>query len=268
MAVTIETIAVVTGASSGIGAATARALAAQGATVIAVARRADRLADVVGECRENAPGSDYIACDLRDEAAATALCDEIWERFGAIDVLVNNAGVPMRRQVTALTMAEVDEVLHLNYRVPVAMTLEVLPRMLGAGPRHDRQRVEPRRSPRHPGEAAYCASKFALCGFTEAASMDLAGTGVELRLILPGPIDTEVWDQPGQDPAAYDGERFAPAIVADAIVASLSSPQIEHYVPDLKFIAEMKTTDFQGFRAGMLAAVRGDDEMTIPGDAW
>lgn len=268
MAVTIETIAVVTGASSGIGAATARALAAQGATVIAVARRADRLADVVGECRENAPGSDYIACDLRDEAAATALCDEIWERFGAIDVLVNNAGVPMRRQVTALTMAEVDEVLHLNYRIPVAMTLAVLQRMVrrARGTIVNVSSLGGRLGV--SGEAAYCASKFALCGFTEAASMDLAGTGVELRLILPGPIDTEVWDQPGQDPAAYDGELFAPAIVADAIVASLSSPQIEHYVPDLKFIAEMKTTDFQGFRAGMLAAVRGDDEMTIPGDAW
>jgi short-subunit dehydrogenase len=264
--VTIETIAVVTGASSGIGAATARALAARGTTVVAVARRADRLGGVIEECRQSAPGSDYVACDLRDEVAATRLCGDLWERFGAIDVLVNNAGVPMRRQVTALTMADVDEVLHLNYRIPVAMTLAILPRMTrrGRGTIVNVSSLGGRLG--IAGEAAYCASKFALCGFTEAASMDLAGTGVELRLILPGPIDTEVWDQPGQDAASYEGERFAPEIVADAIVASLSTAQIEHYVPDLKFVAEMKTTDFQGFRDGMLATVRGDEEMTIPGD--
>jgi short-subunit dehydrogenase len=232
-----------------------------------VARRADRLIETVEACRRSAPASDLVVCDLRDESAAAGLCDLLWERFGAIDVLVNNAGVPMRRRVTALTMAEVDEVMHLNYRIPVAMTLTVLPRMLrrGRGTIVNVSSLGGRLG--IAGEAAYCASKFALCGFTEAASMDLAGTGVELRLILPGPIDTEVWDQPGQDGAGYDGELYPPEIVADAIVASLGTPQVEHYVPDLKFVAEMKTTDFQGFRDGMLAALRGDEEMTIPGDA-
>ena len=62
-------------------------------------------------------------------------------------------------------------------------------------------------------EAAYCASKFALCGWTEAMAVDLHGTGVEVKLVLPGPIDTEIWDQPGNDPAAYQGP-FVPAAEA------------------------------------------------------
>jgi short-subunit dehydrogenase len=105
------------------------------------------------------------------------------------------------------------------------------------------------------GEAAYSASKFALCGFAESASVDLAGSGVEVRLILPGPIDTEMWDLQGQDPPAYDGERFAPELVAQCIIDALASTQVEHYVPDLKAIVEMKTSDYQGFRDGMIAAL-------------
>ena len=114
------------------------------------------------------------------------------------------------------------------------------------------------------GEAAYCASKFALCGFAESASVDLAGSGVEVRLVLPGPIDTEMWEFPGQDPAAYEGERFAPELVADAIVHALSSTRVEHYVPDLQSIVEMKTADFQGFRDGMVAALRGEAAVELP----
>ncbi len=69
---------------------------------------------------------------------------------------------------------------------------------------------------RSPQEAAYCASKFALCGWTEAMAVDLYGTGVEVKLVLPGPIDTEIWDQPGNDPADYQGP-FVPAADAAAV---------------------------------------------------
>ena len=94
--------------------------------------------------------------------------------------------------------------------------------------------------------------------------MDLAASGVEMRLILPGPIDTEMWSQPGQDPPAYEGELFSPSLVADTIVDALSGTQVEHYVPDLKSIVELKTTDFQGFRDGMVAALRGDAVVELP----
>ena len=262
---TTAPVALVTGASSGIGAATARALADRGVTVIATARRLDRLEAVVEDCRRGAPASDLVVCDLLEDGAARRVVARATALAGPIDVLVACAGMPMRRRLAALSMPDAREVMELNYMVPVALTLEVLPQML------ERQRgtivlvssLVGRLG--NGGEAAYCASKSALCGFAESASVDLAGSGVEVRLILPGPIDTEMWDAPGQDPPAYDGERFAPELVAACVCDALSTTTVEHYVPDLKAIVEMKTSDFQGFRDGMIAALR-DDEVHFPGD--
>ncbi len=258
------TVAIVTGASSGIGRATALAIARKGTTVVATARRTDRLEEVVAQCRRTAPDSASLVCDLRDATAARELVARTLESHGQIDAIVHAAGAPMRRSLRALTMDEVREVLGVNYLAPVAITLEALPTMvarqrgmvvfvssmagrLGIG-----------------GEAAYSASKFAVTGFAESASVELAGTGVEVRLVVPGPIDTEIWDQEGQDPPSYRGELFAPELVAEAIVAAMSGTIVEHYVPDLKAIVEMKTTDFQGFRDGMIAALRGDAPMALP----
>jgi short-subunit dehydrogenase len=257
-------VAVVTGASSGIGAATARALARRGTTVVAVARRASRLDDVVAECRRTAPGSHRVVCDLTDLPAARGVVAAAIDRHRALDVLICVAGMPMRRRVESLADDDVAQVMTLNYRSPVAMALAALPTML------ERKRgmivfvssLVGRLG--NGGEAAYCASKFALCGFAESASVDLAGSGVEVRLMLPGPIDTEMWQCAGQDPAAYEGDRFAPELVADAIVDALSSTLVEHYVPDLKSIVEMKTADFQGFRDGMVAALRGEAAVELP----
>ncbi|HEY4376904.1 MAG TPA: SDR family NAD(P)-dependent oxidoreductase, partial [Acidimicrobiales bacterium] len=87
----------VTGASSGIGAAAAITLAERGATVGLVARRADRLAEVLESCRAHTPASEMWVTDLSDTAAAEALALEAWDHFGGLDVLVNNAGAPKRR---------------------------------------------------------------------------------------------------------------------------------------------------------------------------
>jgi short-subunit dehydrogenase len=258
-------VGVVTGASSGIGAACARALARRGTTVVGVARRADRLAAVLDGCREHAPSSIASVCDLADLDAARRVVTDTIERFGRLDVLVLNAGMPMRRRVQDLSERQVHEVLQLNYLSPVAMTLAALPHLLArrAGTIVIVSSLVGRLG--NGGEAAYCATKFALCGFAEAASVDLSGTGVEVRLILPGPIDTEMWlDHDGQDKPAYEGERFAPELVADAVVNALSSTTVETYVPDLKSIVEMKTTDFQGFRDGMVAALHGEAPVLLP----
>jgi len=259
-------VALVTGASSGIGAATARALAATGTTVVAVARRREFLEAVVADCRRTAPASEAEVCDLSDLGAARAVVGAVLGRHGRLDALVCVAGMPMRRRVEALADDDVAEVMRLNFASPVAMTLAALPTMLErrCGTVVLVSSLVGRLG--NGGEAAYCASKFALCGFAEAASVDLAGSGVEVRLVLPGPIDTAMWDYPGQDPSAYEGARFAPELVADAIVAAMASTQIEHYVPDLKAVVELKTTDFQGFRDGMVAALRGEAAVELPGE--
>jgi short-subunit dehydrogenase len=255
----------VTGASSGIGAATARLLARGGTTVALVARRADRLEEVADDCRLTAPRSAAWAADLSDPDRAADLAVEIWDALGPLDAIVNNAAIPMRRAADRLTMAEVERVMAVNYFSPVAITLALLPRMLerGSGTIVNVSSMGGRLG--IAGEAAYSASKFALAGWSESLAVDLFGTGVAVRLVLPGAFDTEIWDQPDNDPAPYSGPLAPPEEGAAGIVESITSDRFEHYVPDMRSVVVMKTKDADGFMAGMRAMVDAARE-TAPKD--
>jgi short-subunit dehydrogenase len=102
------------------------------------------------------------------------------------------------------------------------------------------------------GEAAYCASKFALAGWSEAMLMDLWDTGVEVRLVLPGAIDTEIWDVPGNDDPLFVGDLYPAQDLATGIADCIEGDQFELYLPDMKPIVEMKTSDAQGFLGGIV----------------
>jgi short-subunit dehydrogenase len=250
---------VVTGASSGIGAATARELAGRGYDLVVVARRAERLAEVAEQCRASGGTCHVVVADLADLARAEAVALEAWDALGGIDVLVNNAGVPMRRPVTGLSAADVERVMSLNFFSPVRMTLAVLDRMIerargtivNIGSVAGRFGVTT--------EAAYSASKFALCGWSEGIAADLAGTGVQVRLILPGTIASELWEQPGNDPPLYDGPLTPAEDMAAVIADAVDSDRFEHYLPDMKPIVEAKTADVDQFLAGMIAMARQHD---------
>ena len=157
------------------------------------------------------------AADLSDPAAAADLALSVWDHYDGLDVVINNAGVPMRRHATKLTMAEVERTMRINYFSPVAITLALLPRMLArrSGTFVNVSSVGGRLG--IATEAAYSGSKFALAGWSEALAMDLAGTGVQVKLILPGAIDTEIWDQPDNDPPVYDGPKDPPSGIAQGI---------------------------------------------------
>jgi NAD(P)-dependent dehydrogenase (short-subunit alcohol dehydrogenase family) len=221
---TVGTVALVTGASSGIGAATARMLAAGGTTVALVARRADRLEEVLAECLGTAPDSRAWPADLSDPEQAAALARSIWDAHGGVDVLVNNAGVPLRRPVQRLTLAEVERAMTINYLSPVAMTLALLPGMLERG---------------------------------RGTIVNVSSLGGRLG------IATEIWDQPDNEPPLYSGPLVPAEEVASGIVACLTSPSFEHYLPDLKAVVEMKTADFDGFVAGMLAMADGQADDAV-----
>jgi short-subunit dehydrogenase len=221
----------VTGASSGIGAALAELLAERGATVGLIARREDRLQTVLAACRKHSPDSRYWAADLGDLERAEQVVHEAWDAFGAVDCLVNNAGIPKRTPVPRLTPSDVAHVMDVNFQAPVRMTLALLPHWLErrAGCVVNVSSLGGRLPIAH--EAAYCASKFALCGWSEAMAVDLHGTGVEVKLMLPGPIDTEIWDQPDNDAAAFSGP-FVPAVdCAAAIMTGMEGEGFEYYVP-------------------------------------
>jgi short-subunit dehydrogenase len=243
----------VTGASSGIGAALASMLAERGATVGLAARRQDRLDAVLARCRQHSPASRRWVVDLSDPEAAEGLALRAWDEMGGIDVLVNNAGAPRRRVVTDLTVDDVQRTMALNFETPIRMSLALLPRML----ERDRGVVVNVSSLGGrigiQGEAAYSASKFALAGFSESMHLDLWETGVEVRLVLPGAIDTEIWDQPDNDLPIYDGELVPAEEVAEGIISAIEGDVFEHYLPDMKPVVEMKTRAVDKFMTGAIA---------------
>jgi short-subunit dehydrogenase len=248
-----------TGASSGIGAATALALARRHVRLGLVARRVERLVEVAEQCAHaGAAEVEVWQCDLADLAAAEKVALDAEDRFGGIDVLVNNAGAPKRKPLQRLCFDEVEHTMAINYLAPVRLILTLLPGMLerGHGCVVNVSSLGGRLGIR--SEAAYSASKFALCGFSESMVADLHGTGVDVRLVLPGAIATEIWDQPDNDPAFYDGPFEPPEVVADAIVEAIEGDKVEWYVPDMLAVVEMKTADLDGFMSTMVEAT---DEM-------
>ncbi len=224
----------VTGASSGIGAALAPQLAAKGATVGIVARRAERLEEVVAACRAFTPESTFWAADLGAVDTAIGIAEAAWDHFGGLDALVNNAAIGKRKLVQTLTPADVETTMQTNFFSPVRMGMALLPRWLerGDGLIVNVSSMGGRLGILH--EAAYSASKFALCGWSESMRMDLEGTGVKVKLVLPGPIETEIWDvRPGELPGLYDGPFVTAANCAADIVTAMEDDEgFEYYTPE------------------------------------
>jgi short-subunit dehydrogenase len=243
----------ITGASSGLGAALARGLAAREAVVGLIARRRDRLAEVLADCQRSSPDSAMWVADLGDSAAVGELALRAWDGLDGIDVLINNAAIPKRRAVTELRPDEVEDVMRVNFFAPMRMTLAVLPRMLarGSGLIVNVSSVGGRLPIIH--ETAYCASKYALCGWSEAMAVDLYGSGVSVKLIEPGPVDTEIWDHPGSEEPIYQGPKVPADEVAEGIIEAIGSDRFEHYVPDMKAVVDAKNADLDAF----IAAVAG-----------
>jgi short-subunit dehydrogenase len=246
----------ITGASSGIGAATARLLASRDATVGLVGRRAEKLEEVLDDCRAAAPASRMWVCDLGDLDAAERLALEAWDALGHLDILVNNAAIPKVRAIDAVTMVAVEHAMRVNFFSPVAMTLAVLPRMLqrGRGMVVNVASMGGRVGIAH--ESAYTASKFAFCGWSESMAIDLHGTPIAVRLIQPGPIDTDIWSRPGEERAVYDGPKVPPEVVAEGIMAAIRGDRFEHYLPDLKGFVDAKQADIDSYLAGVAGMIK------------
>jgi short-subunit dehydrogenase len=253
----------VTGASSGIGAALAPILAQRGVTVGIVARRANRLEAVLERCVQHAPESRMWTVDLSDLAAAEKVALDAWDAFGALDAVVHNAAIPKRVHMSRLTFDDVDETMNVNFHSPVRMTLALVPAML------ERKSGTivwvSSMGGRIPiaNESAYNAAKYAMCGFAEAMYLDLAGSGVDVKLVMPGPIDTEIWDIPGNEPALIDIEKVPAADCAAGIADAMADDGFEYYVPPVypggigaKDLAVAKVQDCDNYLVGMADMAR------------
>jgi short-subunit dehydrogenase len=189
MLISPGSIAIVTGASSGLGRRMALDLATRGTVVTAMARREEPLRAVAAEMRRSSPGSTYRVCDVSVTSAFVALLADIEQQHGRIDLLVNNAGVG-EEATEGDPLGRHRQLMETNYFAAVAGTLAVLPGMLERGSGSIvNVSSDAARAP-SPGEAAYSASKAALSAFTEGMSYEAEAKGVHLHVLYPGWVPT------------------------------------------------------------------------------
>ncbi len=211
-------VALVTGASRGIGAAAAAALAAEGAHVIRVAR----------SLTESTAGrTEDIPCDLTDPIQVSRLGARVIAGHGAPDIVVSNAGAFLLRTLEATEPADLETQLAVNVRAPFYVARAFLPAMRKAGRGSFISVGSVADHVGYPENAAYAASKYGLRGLHETLLAEYRGTGVRLTLVSPGATDTAVWDP--VDPDRREGfirraDMLRPDDVAEAIVFVVTRP--------------------------------------------
>jgi short-subunit dehydrogenase len=248
-------VVLVTGASSGIGAATATALATAGASLLLSGRDEARLADVAARTGGTPLGGDLAvpggAAALAEQAKAAAAAR------GGVDILVNNAGLGWAGSFGDIPAAKVSELATVNLAAPIELTRLLVPGMAerGRGGVAFVSSIAGVTGVR--GEAVYAATKAGLGAFAESLAYEVRGRGVTVSVIVPGVIDTPFFSRRG---TAYSRARPAPipaARVAAAIVSALEHDRAVVYVPGwLRFPAWLHGTAPAAFRA--LAARFGD----------
>jgi short-subunit dehydrogenase len=219
-------IAVVTGASRGFGAATARLLAARGATVALVARTADALASIADEIRAAGGSARAYAVDLADAQATHDVAQQIARELGPVDILVNNAGSGAFRFLTETTSTEAVAMMAVPYFAALYMTRAALPSMLERDRGHIVNVTSAVALRAIPGATAYGAACWAMRGFTEALRADLYGTRIGVTLFASGRATTPGYEHyPGVVERMPRITRVVPLVtaerVADAIVAAV-----------------------------------------------
>jgi short-subunit dehydrogenase len=228
-------IAVITGASSGIGAAAARKLARQGLKVILVARRRDRLEQLAEEIRLTGGQAEIIAADLSVEAERERVYSQVEADFGQADVLINNAGLGWYGYSTDMPWTTASEILQVNIAAAVHFTLLFMKTMRSLGSGHIINIGSISGSLPSQGVAIYGATKSFLDNFTTALYRELAGTNLHVSVVRAGPVLTEFSDTA----AALQGGLHLPTerigvsadTVANHIWRLLEHPRRVVYVP-------------------------------------
>jgi NADP-dependent 3-hydroxy acid dehydrogenase YdfG len=204
-------VAVVTGASSGIGAATARRLALEGATVALVARRRDRLEQVAASIADQGGTGIPIEADITDPEHADEVVQRALDRLGRLDILVNNAGIMLLNSALHTTVEEWDRMISLNVAALLHITHAAVPYLIDAAATSPRQVADlvnvssTAGRVARPGSSVYNLTKFGIQGFTESLRQELLGEHVRVSVVEPGTVDTELVNHLGD--ATRDATR-------------------------------------------------------------
>ncbi len=226
-------VAVVTGASSGIGRATALELARRGAVVVAVARREELLQSLVAEI--GGTRASYRVCDVAAHEDVVAAAESVLAEHGRIDVLVDNAGAPLHRAFAESSVAELQQVMQVNYMGTVHWMKAVLPAMAAQGRGAIVNVASTAGAVPWTWEAGYSASKAAVIALTEAVAPELALLGVHCGWVNPGLVRTEIFSEEAMRhvPRGVQRAFLEPATVARAICTVIEEERAGLTVPRL-----------------------------------
>lgn len=226
-----DSVAVITGASSGIGAATARLLGSQGVAVVLAARRKERLEAVAAEVKQSGGKALPIACDVTMRVEAEDLVHRAVKEFGRIDILINNAGRGHLSSVEETTDEMIRHMFELNVFALWYTTRPALGYMKKQGEGHILTVASMAGKVGFPFNSAYVAAKHAAAGFTYALRTELLGTNIHASVVYPGSVKTDWADVTEGRPMKPLFSESGPIVKRIAAEIGVDLPKIEGVIP-------------------------------------
>ncbi len=224
----------ITGTSSGIGKQTAIEFAKLGANIVLVARRKEKLDELANELEKFNVTTFVCQCDVSSKEQVKKMSKTVLEKFDSIDVLVNNAGFAIYGSVKDLSIDEIESQMETNYFGMMYCIKNFLPSMLDKKSGHIVNVASVAASFGLPGIASYCASKFAMLGFSEGLKHELHGTGVGVTVVSPIMVRTDFFDHPSfEKMPKYSPTSLSSKTVAKTILKAANSSRLEIIVPSV-----------------------------------
>ena len=228
-------VVLITGASSGIGKQTAIEFAKLGSSIILVARRKNKLEQVENELKQFNVNTLVCVCDVSKKDQVEELSKIVLQKFNSIDILVNNAGFAIYGSVSDLSIDEIESQMETNYFGMIYCVKNFLPLMLKKKSGHIVNVASVGASFSVPGVSSYCATKFAMLGFSEGLKHELYGTGVGLTVVSPIMVRTPLFEHPSFTNFSKfsTGVSLSSETVAKTIIKASNSSRLEIVVPSV-----------------------------------
>jgi NADP-dependent 3-hydroxy acid dehydrogenase YdfG len=218
-------VAVITGASAGIGQASARALMREGAKLVLTARRQDRLEQLVAEAKKIGSDAIFVIGDAREEETARQTVAQAVKTFGRIDILINNAGVGNYKNLVDTSAEDYDQMMDANMRSTFLFSRHVVPVMIKQHEGLVLMISSMAGVYGFPGEAVYCATKFAQMGFAQGLDKELRQHGIKVGTINPGGVKTEFAIGTGRtEKGVAESKMLEAQDVAEAVLFACVQP--------------------------------------------
>jgi NADP-dependent 3-hydroxy acid dehydrogenase YdfG len=236
-------VALITGASAGIGQACARSLAREGVRLVLTARRQERLEQLISEARQRGSDGVFVIGDAREEETARRVVEQAVTAFGRIDILINNAGVGNYKNLVETSAEEYDEMMDANVRSTFLFTRHAVPVMINQRGGLVLMISSMAGVYGFAGEAVYCATKFAQVGFAQALDKELRPHGIKVGTICPGGVKTEFAIGKGRtETGVEESEMLEAEDVAGAVLfACAQSPRSRIIQVQMRTMAEALT---------------------------